>query len=235
MEARRLLGIAAFLVVATGLDPTARAQSARAVEAAKGYTTQFNLPERRIVTGPADRRVTRIVVPVLEHTYDGFVARLSEPSGSVVLHGIPDKQGHVVMMRRPGDLLLWARQHLSGYGSFGAGESRGHLIVLQLEPGELTHLNGWLDDRTRDALYSQGNCLEWLPNAEVGPGKPIFHALGLTRSKDGHNIRKKLLRAANDKVAIVGVKVGSVEEFRAMSDDQLLGPAPAGGIEDSVR
>jgi hypothetical protein len=230
--------VLAFAFFAMGFGGTARAQTARAVEAVKGYTTQFNLPERRVVTGPADRRVTRIVVPVLAHTYDNFIAHFGERSGGALFHWIEENR-HIGMVRRPGDLLYWGRQQghdqtmVGYYGLFGSGGGKGRLIVAQLEPGELQHLNQWLvnppyQDRN-------GNCMEWLSNAEVAPGKPIFHALGLTRSKDGPNITKKLLRAANDKVAIVGVKVQSIDEFNAMTDDQLLGPAPAGGIEDSVR
>jgi hypothetical protein len=154
----------------------------------------------------------------------------------VVFYGIPDAMGHISMMRRPGDLLLWGHQRAdlsSSYGLFANGASHGNLIVAHLEPGELAHLNNWLVKPPYSD--SVGNCMEWLSNAEVGPGKPIFHTLGLTRSRDGHNIQKKLIRAGNDKVGVIGVKVGSVDEFNAMTDDQLLGPLPAGGLEDSVR
>jgi hypothetical protein len=237
----RLIRVATLLLVGLGLARAGHAQTARAIEAAKGYTGPNNLPERRIVTGPASRPVTRIVVPVLATTYDQFIEHFSKQNGGVVFHGIPDHQGHIAMMRQTGDLLFWARQRADHaqfvplYGAFTSGGSQGHLIAAQLEAGELAHLNGWLDARTRDGLYAGGNCMEWLSNAEVGPGKPIFHALGLTRSRDGNNIRKKLLRAANDKIGIIGVKVGSVAEFNAMTDDQLLGPVPAGGLDDSTK
>jgi hypothetical protein len=234
----RTTRIAALVVVGLSLAAVAHAQTARAIESAKGYTTQFNLPERRIVTGPADRRVTRIVVPVLAHTFDQFVAHFSEASGGVLFHWV-EGNNHIGMVRRPGDLLYWAHQrgHEQGfvdeYGLFTSRGGTGRLIVAQLDPGELRHLNNWLVNPPYQ--IGAGNCMQWLSNAEVAPGKPIFHALGLTRSKDGPNITKKLLRAANDKVAIVGVKVQSVEQFNAMTDDQLLGPPPSGGIEDSVR
>jgi hypothetical protein len=235
---RRYLVAASLLWVVA--PPPARAQKARAVEAANAYTAAHNLPQRTIEVGPAARRVRRIFVPVLANTYDNFLERFGQRGGGVVLRAVTT-QTHVGMQRNPGEIFYWARDKVKDpqwahlLGLLGSHSGGGHLLAVQLDAPEIQHLNGWLEARTRDQLYCQGNCMEWLSNAEVAPGQPLFHALGLTRSRDGANIQAKLVHAANDKIEVVGVTVDSAEHFNRMTDQELLGSPPKGGIDDAIR
>jgi hypothetical protein len=218
----------------------AHAQKVRSQEAANAYTAAHGLPQRMVASGPEARRVNRIFVPVLPHTYDNFLERFGEKSGGVVLRAVTT-QTHVGLQRKPGEIFYWARDqvpipawtHLLGL--LGSHAGKGHLVAVELEPPELGHLNHWLEARKSDQLYCSGNCMEWLSNAEVAPDKPIFHALGLTRSRDGSNIQRKLVHAANDKVGVIGVTVDNIDEFNRMTNEELLGPTPAGGLDDAIR
>jgi hypothetical protein len=77
--------------------------------------------------------------------------------------------------------------------------------------------------------------MEWLPNAEVSPGKALFHEMGVRRSKDGGNMKAKLLHAGNRQVEVVGCFVANANTFNTMTNEQLLGPPPAGGVGDAAR
>jgi hypothetical protein len=232
--------LALLLVLSPLTVRQAAGQNVRSKQAADVYTAAHGLPQRTVPSGPEARRVNRIFVPVLPNTYDDFLERFGEKGGGVVLRAVTN-QTHVGLQRKPGEIFYWARDkaqdpqwsHLLSV--LGSHRNGGHLVAVELEPQELGHLNGWLEARKGDRLYCDGNCMEWLANAEIAPDKPIFHALGLTRSRDGANIQRKLVHASNDKVGVIGITVDSIDEFNRMTNEQLLGPPPAGGIEDAVR
>jgi hypothetical protein len=147
------------------------------------------------------------------------------------------------MALKPDDAYLWARnQNRQGapHGDlrymYNVHAGGGYLMGVDVS--DLGHLKGWLAAREApgDRLFCNGNCMEWLGNAVTGPdGLMLFHDLGLKRSMDGPNMKAKLLHGANARLRAVGVTVHSVAEFEAMSDADLLGPAPAAGVEEAIR
>jgi hypothetical protein len=77
----------------------------------------------------------------------------------------------------------------------------------------------------------------WLTNAPVGKDgqeKALFHDLGLKRSRDGNNMHAKVMHAGNQRVGVIGIHVTSIEQFNQMTEAQLLGALPQGGIEAAV-
>jgi hypothetical protein len=109
----------------------------------------------------------------------------------------------------------------------------GYIIAVNLQGDRIKHLANWLAGRGIQAY--PGNCMEWLPNAEVAPNKPLFHELGIHRSKDGPNMKAKIIHAANACVEVVGVFVNDAASFNTMTNEQLLGNPPASGVEDAAR
>jgi hypothetical protein len=212
-----------------------------AVERARAYATEHNLPIRAVETGPANRRVVRAFVPIIESTFSSFATHFTQ-NGSVTLR-YAENSHHITMALQPGDNYLWARNYngtdprfgdyRNMYNSFGGG---GYTMAVRLG-NRLEHLRSWLNDRhnPQDRTFCTGNCMEWFSNAEVAPGRAFFHELGIRRSKDGRNIKAKLLHAANDAVDVIGVHVADVNAFNTMSNEQLMGAPPAGGIDDAAR
>ncbi len=92
-------------------------------------------------------------------------------------------------------------------------------------------LKGFLTKEEKTPTYCGGNCMRWLPNATTGKDRTLFHDLGIKRSIDGTNMTAKILHAGNHRVGVIGVHVTSLEQFSKMTDQQLMGPLPKGGIE----
>jgi len=58
----------------------------------------------------------------------------------------------------------------------------------------------------------------------------------IRRSKDGRNMKAKILHGANNaSVDVVGVFVQIAVQFNTMNEQLLLDPPPAGGIADALR
>lgn len=200
------------------------------------YTVKHGYKTRTVTVGPTNRKINRIFVPVLNKVnFEEFTDLFGETSGGVVYRYTPANP-HIAAALKSGDAYLWARQRQDLKASWFA-RGPGYLIAAQLEPLELSHFKGWLAKRAEpgDNLYCTGNCMEWVGNAEVGPQQLIFHTFGITRSKDGGNIKAKMIHAGNERIEVVGVTVESVSEFDAMTDEQLIGKPPAGGVEDAAR
>ena len=208
--------------------------------------------------GPEDRRVTRLIVPVTENTYCSFLDRFNCQSGFAYVNFDQGSNHLALGMRapvngKPPDCYLWARNYngsLTGRqcngqigplgdsrGSFMKFNEGGFIIPLNLQGPRIQHLGQWLAARESqaDMLFCQGNCMEWLPNAEVAPGRGLFHEIGIRRSRDGRNMKAKILHAANQCVDVVGYFVTDVNRFNQLSDADLLGPPPGGGVTDAAR
>lgn len=218
----------------------------RAVTLAREYLQDARLsPELRrafvVRAGSPDRPVTRLVVPVTPASYPAFRARFRSDTGFAVLRYRPDNVGHT------GLVLDWTtiyfhggRPNNHGFHNHLPVEAGGYLWPLELGPERMAHLQGWLA-ADRGAAFNPVHCMEWLPNAELAPGVPLFHWLGLTRSRDGHNMKAKLNHAANEQVSVVGLCLADGATFGGLPYDdrltpeQLLGRPPAGGLADAMR
>jgi len=200
----------------------------------RAFAKQRGLPVRVIEAGTAERRVRREVVPLTsaEH-YAEFQQTFGRAAGGLTLHY--DGDTHMMLALDPGDIYLWGVNHRgeSSYLSYGVFNPNGARTMAVRLDG-VDHLHAWMASGAGVPLC-RGNCMEWLPNAEVAPGEILFHRLGLRRSRDGRNMRAKIIYAANDRIDVIGVHVPNVEAFEAMSDADLLGRPPAGGVDDAAR
>ena len=66
-------------------------------------------------------------------------------------------------------------------------------------------------------------------------GEPGPRAMGVRRAKSPEILAPRLIHAGNERVGPIGVPVASIDDFNKMSDQQLLGPEPAGGAAEQVR
>ncbi|MCC6750424.1 MAG: hypothetical protein IT371_22360 [Deltaproteobacteria bacterium] len=227
----RRLGLASLLFAGVLLAGSGlvRAET-RAVREAQSYAQQHALPSRWVDAGPAHRRTRRLFVAVTPQSFANFEGRFHSPNGYV---GLCYTANHLWMGVEPGTCYAWGRnspEHVAYY----RWEDGAHFFPVDLAGQKIQHLLGWLAPRRNTPLYS-GNCMEWLPNAEVAPNLPLFHLFGIRRSKDGPNMRRKIVHAANGTVDVVGMCVRDAATFNAMSDAQLLGAPPSGGTDDAAR
>ncbi len=208
---------------------------------ASAYASANGYPIREARLGTADRPVTRMFVPILSDAdAAAFEQRFGADNGGVTLRWVPDSSGHLSMALHPGDLYLYGLNYNNNAGNTGDLRNmyshhsrRGYSFAVRLGPARVAYLKNFLANNKEQ--LNGGNCMEWLPSAPVADGEMFFHAVGINRSRSGHNMRAKLIHAANELVHVVGVHVGSVEEFNALQDADLLRAPPSGGIEDAAR
>jgi hypothetical protein len=229
-----------FTVVAVAPDVHAQRTNGRDTRGiARSYATAHGLPVRVLRLGPQRRRVQRVFVPITnQEEQDDFQRRFGSESGGVTMRYHADSN-HLGLAQEPRDALFWGGINLrdTEWGHLGLFGGKGVTLGVHLGSEKLAHLRAWIEWQAgpNEQRYACGNCMEWLPNAEVAPGKALFHELGVNRSRDGPNMRAKLIHAANAHVDVVGVHVESVDEFNAMSEQELAGKRPASGVEDAVR
>jgi hypothetical protein len=240
------VAVATLLVAAAGHDAVAQGRAAALVQQ---YAREHGFQVKQVNAGTANRPARRLFVPVTPQSFPSFLKKFNSNNGFCHLSF---QSNHLVMGLKPPaqdgratDCYLWARNYngtVQGLSdcrnSYISGtRNNGYLIGVELPGNKLQHLSSWLQTRAnpQDTVYRRGNCMEWLPNAEVGPNRPLFHDLGIRRSKDGRNMKAKLLHAGNNQVGVVGVYVPDANTFNTMNDQQLLGPPPAGGVADAMR
>ncbi|MCC6747807.1 MAG: hypothetical protein IT371_09130 [Deltaproteobacteria bacterium] len=235
----RWLGTAAGLLL-LGVSSGAGAQ--RALQDVQAYARANGFPTKVVQCGSPNRPVQRVFVPITPQSWNDFMTRFTSGRGYAALNF--DGGSHLAMALQPNDCYLWARNYngtVPGLGDYRANymahRGLGYVFPIDLQGGRLEHLSAWLGARANpnDGLYRGGNCMEWLPNAEVGPGQALFHLLGLKRSRDGRNMKAKLLHAANANVQVVGYHVYDLASFNNLGVNELLGPPPAGGALDAAR
>jgi len=241
--------LGSVLLVIAGLHSAAQAQSPSQRQAQE-YAQQNGFTFKQVTAGNEARRVTRLFVPVTPQSYGSFLERFCDSKGYCHLN-FNNGNNHMAMGLKPAvngqptDCYLWARNYngsTAGIGDYRnmymSHNNGGYIIPVNLAGPKVQHLSQWLAARAnpQDNLYRQGNCMEWLPNAEVAPGRALFHEMGIRRSKDGRNMKAKILHGANNAtVDVVGVFVQTADQFNTMNEQQLLGPPPAGGIADALR
>lgn len=100
-----------------------------------------------------------------------------------------------------------------------------------------------------DDLIETAGCMWWLVHSETGPGISLATTLGVSRSKAPENLIRKIIWEGNHRVNTIGVTISdprlangfrygrypvnpvtTIDEFNALSDEQLLGVEfPQGG------
>jgi hypothetical protein len=243
--------------VGAGLLASARAAADvnRRLAAVAEYAAKNNLPVRTLKINLPGRQVERQVVPILPGTMDDFRDRFEEkqgcitwrqPRGNAQVPGLAtgwyDIEHCIISFGRKQQVTFYQK----GVGDLEPGMDHqwgGYCTVL--EPPDVGFLQGfWTKYHPNNQAGFQqdgrkidgGGCMWWLVHAEADANRtPLSHALGVNRSRAPSNLFKKLVHAGNDRVGPVGVCVKTLEEFNAMSDVQLLGPAPGGGAAEAVK
>ena|GEM_PF-37319 len=254
MTARGHIFLRALFVVCLALVQTGGASWASptggAAKVARRWATHNGAKTRSITVGAGARQLKRVFVSVTPEKYNSFVRQFSEDQGFLHLFcternwaGL--RHPHLALGRKgplangePGDCYLWgqdvARSYRSCYAKHQVG---GYVVPLEVSKTQGGHLSEWISKLEATGRYrpGQGNCMQWLANAELAPNQGLFHRLGVKRSKDGPNMKAKILHAANERIEVVGVCVADNAQFEAMSPDQLAGRPPKGGILDAMR
>ncbi|MCP4447972.1 MAG: hypothetical protein GY811_21945 [Myxococcales bacterium] len=124
----------------------------------------------------------------------------------------------------------------------------GKFVTMDLAPEQIDHMvkrfeqvgEKPLHDRASGraivgealAKTPQAGCMWWLVHAETAPNVNLNSALGTGRSKTPENQIRKILHQAGAKVRVVGIPVEHVNDFKAMTDEMLLGPSPKATAQD---
>ena len=219
-------------------------------KAGLGWAQIHGAKTRTVTVGAGARRSKRVFVAVTPEKFNSFVERFSEREGFVHLFYTPKNCMGVAMPHLalgtkaplkngdPGDCYLWGQNVARSFRkSYGKHQPGGYVIPLEASRTQLDHLGGWLTELEASGQYAvgRGNCMKWLPNAQLDPKQSLFHRLGIKRSEDGPNMKAKIIHAANERVEIVGVCVASAAAFDAMSPEQLAGNPPKSGTPDAMR
>jgi hypothetical protein len=115
---------------------------------------------------------------------------------------------------------------------------KGSYLVLSLDPPQIEHLRGFLERGQageKGAHCVHGGCVWWLVHAPVGPEQPLAWAMGVKQSRGPEVLVRKLIHAGNERVGVVGIGMGTVEDFTRLSDADLLGGAPQMGVAEAVK
>ncbi len=229
---RRLAVLAALLAFGS---LNAHAGDSKMVQQVKDYAAKNNLKIRKVMAPGPGKPVERLFVPVLPHTFDDLSNRLVEANGGIGIRALAqehDAYGHMAISIEPGSTYLWAKPQADMYKSlYMSHQSGGYLFGVDLSSEELGHFK----KQIATIPHCAGNCMMWIGEAEIAPGKFFMHGLGVTRSKGaGNAMRQKFLRVANERLKVAGVVVNSVEEFEQLTDAQLLGPPHPNGDAESI-
>ncbi|MCC6750444.1 MAG: hypothetical protein IT371_22460 [Deltaproteobacteria bacterium] len=248
---RTALSLALLALVAL-LGSSARAQTrARLRQLTEQYCRANNLPMRAVNLNLPGRNVERLVVPVLANTSQSFEQTFGTANGAMVYRCPSNDNIHVQLSLGTNEYMAYG----SGNQGYFAQRYRqqnpvmtpaygGLYCAFGLNPQEINHaLNFWATDGVGWNTYLQrhpgaqqrAGCMWWLVSAESGPGQSLWHRLGVSRSATPANLLPKLIHAGNEWVGPVGVPVNSLDQFNAMTDQQLLGPPPGGGAADAIR
>jgi hypothetical protein len=225
----------------------------------KSYAAKNGLPVRIVKNDLGTRQIEREFVPVLAETKDSFLEHFQAAHGAVIWRASADAT-HVTIGINPtrAHNYEW-RAHAIGDLDHQWG---GRYLALALDPAEVAHWERWIDTYTppgsemylgglafgRVDGYTNftnamqklgqpvyGGCMWWLVHAEISEGLNLATAMGVRRAKGPAVLAPRLVHAGNERVGPVGIAVKSIEEFNAMTDEQLLGPEPAGGAAEQVK
>jgi hypothetical protein len=254
VNARRLL--AAWGIALLWLGGVAAAAPPKLHALTEAYARQNNLPIRVVQNDLGTREIEREFVPVLPTTHQSFLEHFQTDHGAVIWRVREDDEVHVTVGLTP----KRAMAHSSRDGAIGhmVHANGGRYLTLALDRAEVAHWDRFIDTYTPadgrmysigglDGLFhfkthmaQQGNpvyggCMWWLVHAEVAPGLNLANAMGVRRARGPEILSPRLIHAGNERVGPIGIAVQSIEEFNAMTDEQLLGPEPAGGAAEQVR
>ena len=198
------------------------------------------------------RDVERHFVPVLPQTHDDFIATFLTENDAVVWRVSTEDKFHGVLSVRPGEQISFYARH-SDYEGVLPHARGGTYLSLHVTKAQMAHWEGFIDKYTpagetpfaggdpyRVAMTAarkpgHGHCMWWMVNGEVAPDVNVATHMGVRRAQSPDVLGPRLIHAGNERAGPVGIAVKSIAEFNAMSDQQLLGPEPAGGAAEQVK
>jgi len=240
------------LVLGPGLS---RAADTKLQTRAKAYAKRNRLPTKTVEVKIGRRKVKRVFVPVLERTAEAFARAINAHYGAVVVRQSSTDAIHQSLLFSLGDGVTY------NTGTRGGGyipdrrnlgmeigqaahptwnpATGGRYVALELKPREVSYLLGFLEWGQRSggqpvAQCPHGGCIWWLVHAQVGNNKPLAWAMGVKQSKNPEVITKKFVHAGNERVSVIGIVVQNANQFKAMSNAQLLGPPPPMGVAEAM-
>ncbi len=214
---------------------------------AKAYAEKNGLPVRVVQRDLGTREIERHFVPVLEKTHDDFLATFNVKKGAVVWRASIGDPIHPAVSIRPGETLHFqAPPNMSAPGH----DLGGHYLTLAIDPKQYAHwrdfIKKWAPDsgnlfegreryRMPGTNVVHGGCMWWLVHAELADGLNLATAMGVRRAKGPEVLAPRLIHAGNELVGPIGIPVPSIAAFKKLTDDELLGPEPAGGAAEQVK
>jgi hypothetical protein len=251
--ARRIqisLCTALALVVVAG---TAHADAPKLAALTKAYADKHGLPVRIVKSDLGTRQVERHFVPVLPTTHDDFLATFQrrERRGRVAHERARQNsrrarcasgRSHHVQQSAPRRAQRDAardRWHVSHDRAQQRADRRVGRVHRQVHAcRRAADPSGPAEFHARDEGDEHAG-LRWLhvvglAHADIG-GKNLATAMGVRRAKGPEVLAPRLIHAGNELVGPIGIPVPNLEAFNALSDQQLMGPEPAGGAAEQVK
>jgi hypothetical protein len=222
----------------------------------KEYAQKNNLPIRVVKNDLGTREIEREFVPVLPTTHQSFLETFQAEHGAVIWRVNRWDPVHITIGVKPDRAISY--QFRNEATAQMTHEQGGQYLTLALDPAQVAHWERFIDTYTPAgaapfnggnadghhrfelAMRQQGNpvyggCMWWVTHALVGPDLNLATAMGVRRAKGPEILAPRLIHAGNERVGPIGIAVSSIEEFNRMTDEQLLGPEPAGGAAEQVK
>ncbi len=219
------------------------------------FANHHKVPVRVVKSDLGTREVERHFVPVLPGMEASFAEHFQSANGAVVWRESHSNDAHIAIGIKPGDAIAYESRHGATPQLLGPGQ---RFIALAMAPKHIAAWEGFIDTYTPEngAPYNwgrndgfihfdaamkklgqpvHGNCMWWITHATLDQGVALAHHFGVRRGKGPEVMASRLVHAGNEHVGPIGIPVASIELFNAMSDQQLLGPEPAGGAAEQVK
>jgi hypothetical protein len=253
MRRHQLVVACGLLLFAAGAD----AAPPRLHALTEEYAQKNNLPIRVIKNDLGTREIEREFVPVLPTTHQSFVEHFQADRGAVIWR-VSNDRVHITVGFSPDRATYHGYARPNGGANEMAHAKRGRYLTLALDRAEVAHWEQFLDTHTPQGqppynggngdgwasftklMQQQGNpvyggCMWWVVHAPLAEGLNLATAMGVRRAKGPEILAPRLIHAGNDRVGPIGVAVDSIEEFNRMTDQELMGPEPAGGAAEQVK
>jgi hypothetical protein len=235
------------LVVVVALTRAAAAERPKLTDLTHAYANQHGLPVRVVKTDLGTREIEREFVPVLPTTHESFLDHFKVQNGAIVWRTVSDAV-HPTIAIAPGKGFGYYTK-MGEEGPVPA-DRRGFYLTLAVNEQEVAHWEGFVGPHIKagQQMYTgrevfrmpgtnicHGSCMWWLVHGELAPGVNLATAMGVRRAKGPEILAPRLIHAGNERVGPIGVPVATLEEFNKLTDEQLLGPEPAGGAAEQVK
>jgi hypothetical protein len=243
MSPRRLLAAWGITAVFAGV---AAASPPKLHALTEEYAQKNNLPIRVVRNDLGVRQIEREFVPVLPTTHESFVEHFQLQNGGIIWRMTNDAV-HPSIAIQPGKNFAYHSPIGRGWPVPGGD---GFYLTLAVNAEEVTHWEGFLSQYVRadqpmrygthhfrmpGTNNGYGSCMWWLVHGELAPGLNLATAMGVRRAKGPEILAPRLIHAGNERVGPIGVAVNTIEQFNQMTDEQLMGPEPAGGAAEQVK